>query len=123
VGGNKKTVLLISSLLVVCLSLTAFSPACIAENIHPLTIENQTSQTLQIYVGLEGTEYYTVERYFHSGDVPANQTTTLRNSGIVPTVYNHFLIQARTDTDDVLFSEWYTEDELKDLDWTVVIPP
>lgn len=108
--------------------LLAFSPACIAEKIHPLTIENQTGQTLQIYVGWEDLgdrEDYTVEVYKHIGTVPGQKTVTIGDSHIVPK-YGfdyHFLIEAKTDTDTVLFSKWYTTDELEDLAWKIVIPP
>jgi hypothetical protein len=121
--GNKKTVLLISSLLVACLSLLAFSPACIAEKIHPLTIENQTSQILQIYVGVGDMKDYTVKRYQQIGIVPANKTATIRDSGIVPNFSFDSLIEAKTDTDAVLFSQWYTTDELEEIGWKIVITP
>lgn len=117
--------LLANFLIIVCLLILAFSPACIIEKMHPLTIENQTAQALQIYVGLEGMEDYTVEKYNHIGTVPANKTVTIGDSGIVPS-YGfdyHSLIEAKNDTDNMLFSKWYTTDELEDLDWTIVIPP
>lgn len=120
--GNKKIFLLTGSLIIACISLLVFPQACI-EKTHPLTIENRTGQTLQIYVGLEGIGDYTVERFFYSGDVPAYETVTIRDSGIAPSVYRHFLIEARTDTGAVLFSQWYSRAELGEMDYTVAIPP
>jgi hypothetical protein len=122
--GNKKIFLLTSTLIIACLSLLAFSPACI-EKVHPLTIENQTGQALQIFLGVEGMEDYTIEKYFHIGTIPAHKTVTIGDSGIVPKsgFDYHSLIEAKNDADTVLFSQWYTTDELEEIDWTIVIPP
>jgi hypothetical protein len=120
--GNKKILLLTSSLLIACLSLLVFPPACV-EKIHPLTIENQTSTTLHIYVSAVYRGDNSIDRVYHVGDVLAVQTTTIRDSAIVPNVGYDYLIEAKNDNDDVLFSRLYTIDELEDLDWKIVITP
>jgi hypothetical protein len=90
---------------------------------HPLTIENQTGQALQIYVGWVHGEDDPIEVYNHIGTVPAHKTVTIGDSGIVPNYGFDSLIEAKTDTDDVFFSQLYTIEELEDMDWTIVIPP
>jgi hypothetical protein len=73
------------------------------------SIQNQTNQHLTIYI--------------HDKNL-ANVTpySEVEIKGI-PRIFNHYPIEARNAQGAVIFSRRFTEQELDDMDWIIVIPP
>jgi len=85
------------------------------EPFAPLRIENQTDQTLSIYVRWDGQAYYV-------GDVAAG--AEIKNSNRQILQFSSFPIEARDAQGNLVYSKTYTTVELiEKLDWKVVIPP
>ena len=85
------------------------------EPIAPLRVENQTDQTLSIYVRWHEEAYYV-------GDVAPGEEIKNTNPRILH--LGSFPIEAEDAQGNVVYSKTYTNLELrKELKWKVVIPP
>ena len=84
-----------------------------------IEIDNQTDQTLSIYI----------EELQHS-DVPPGEITEIATMEIWPdpnppwgTEDYQYPIEAKTKDGEVVYSEKFTWQELRDMDYTIAIPP
>jgi hypothetical protein len=113
VRSNRLSLVLLSSLLLI--SLLA-SSACIGDPGSYLTIDNQTDLTLGIFID----ELPTI-------DVPPHERERFSTIIIHPNPDfsddHKYLIEAKTEDGEVVYSEEFTWQELDDMDWTIVIPP
>lgn len=107
---GKRIVLLASSAFLLGTLLSGGGCFCgIVEQIAPIQIQNNTAQTLSIYIS---------ETYI--GDVePGGE---INNSKVW--IRSRFNIEAKNARGEVFFSREFTFDEMEhEIDWKVVIPP
>ena len=110
-SGIRKVLMVGSLLLLLTLSFALLS----CEPVAPLRIENQSDQTLYIYVRWHGQTYYV-------GDVAPGAEIKNNNRQILQ--FSSFPIEATNAQGNVVYSKTYTTLELMEkLDWKVVIPP
>jgi hypothetical protein len=110
---NSKKILL-SVLMLAVVILSPLATAC--EPIAPLRIENQTDQTLSIFV-----RFGTADKYYHLGDVAPGEDIKNKNPGILTS--NVYYLEAKNSQGEIIYSKKYNDLELDKLDWKVVIPP
>jgi len=82
--------------------------ACFGDPAAPIRIENRTDQSLTIFIN-----------DIYVGDVAPG--VEIKNKRV--TFYGEFLIEARDAQGETIHSEKFTYEELKRIDWKVVIPP
>jgi hypothetical protein len=101
------------------LALLLSSSACTCDPGVWIEFNNQTNQILGIYI-----------RGAYEGDVLSGETLRIITIAIwgddsPPWGDGDFkyLIEAKTEDGEVVYSEEFTWQELDDMDWTIVIPP
>jgi hypothetical protein len=101
------------------LALLLSSSACTCDPAVWIEFNNQTDQILRIYIGSA-----------YQDDVSPGQTLRFATMDIwgddsPPWGDGDFLylIEAKTEGDEVVYSEEFTWQELDDMDWTIVITP
>ena len=100
-------------LILVLVTVLVSSSAC--EPYAPLRVQNQTDQTLSIYVVWLDKSYYV-------GDVAPGEEIQNENRNILQ--FSSFPIEAKDAQGNVVYSKTYTGLELRQkLHWTIVIPP
>ncbi len=82
--------------------------ACGERNL-PLQVENRTDIALTIYV-----------QEHEAGSVEPYQSVKVKG---IPGTLTHYLIEAKNDEGEVIYSRKFSTSELHDADWKVVIPP
>jgi hypothetical protein len=75
----------------------------------PIKIENRTNTVITVYV-----------REHEKGNVQPNQIVEIKD---VPGIYSYYLIEAKNNKGDVIYSRNYSASELHDADWKVIILP
>ena len=80
-----------------------------------LKVDNQTDQKLVIFI-----DGYS-QGYIQPGRITEIVTRAIDPLNIYPD--RKYLIEAKTEDGEVVYSEKFTWQELDDMDWTTVIPP
>ena len=80
------------------------------------TVDNKTDQELGIYIDK-----------LHSVDIPPQEVSRFITTSVYPSpdVYpadKKFLIEAKTKSGEVIYTEEYTWQELDDMNWKITIP-
>ena len=115
--SKRLPLVLLSTMLLLFLFISS-ACACIVEPGVDLLINNQTDQTLEIYI--EGDR--TILPKALPGETTKISTMLINPIDIYPDDHK-FLIEAKTEEGEVVYSEEFTWQELDDMDWTIVIPP
>jgi hypothetical protein len=105
------TIVLVSLFLICCSSYDMFVE---------LTIENKTSQTIRIYINEYDNGSPTFQSPYYIGSVSAKSTKIIKKSRILP-VFDSYLIQATTKSGNIIFTKYYTWEELNNLGLDIVI--
>lgn len=93
-------------MVVLLISLTFVSNACF-DPLDPTVIENKTNQNLSIFLNDE-----------HIGDVaPGRQ---IRNKTLL-FGYAKYVVQAKNDRGEIVYSKVFTYEEMKQIKWKVVV--
>jgi hypothetical protein len=114
--SKRLSLILLSAILLI--SLLA-SSACIGDPTVGLSVNNQTDQTVKIFIsGLP--QVYVLPR-----EIKKFETMQIWGDDSPPWGDGDFkyLIEAKTEDGEVVYSEEFTWQELDDMDWTIVIPP
>ena len=107
---NKFFMLISLTLVLIMLSLAV--SACVT-NFYTLSVHNHTDQTLTIYLG-----HYPRGYVINIGDIEAG--AEIRYETLF---FDKYSIEAKNARGEVVYSDNFTWDELRDIDWKVVIPP
>jgi hypothetical protein len=75
----------------------------------PLKIENRTDMTLTIYVQEQ-----------EAGTVKPNSSVNIKG---IPGTLTNYLIEAKKNTGEVIYSNKFSASELQDAGWKVIIKP
>jgi hypothetical protein len=84
--------------------------------IAPIRVENQTDQTLSIYV-----RFGTVNETYHMGDVEAG--SEIKNEHAPIGISSVYYIEAKNIQGEVVYYRKFGGQYLIDADWKIVIPP
>ena len=107
-------IVILSAVLIISL-LT--SSACIGDPTVDLSVNNQTDQTVKIFIsGLP-------QVYVPPGKVEKFATMQILPYSDLSPPDHKYLIEAKTEDGEVVLSEEFTWQELEEIDWTIVIPP
>ena len=102
---NRQKILLVAGVLMILAILLLLTVAC--ERGAPIQVENKTNEVLTVYID----EY-------QIGDVKPNHK--IKND-LVFVGQDWYLIEAYDTRGNVVYSHKFSEDELKEIDWKVVI--
>jgi hypothetical protein len=112
--GKRLSLVILSAILLI--SLLA-SSACIGDPTVGLSVNNQTDQTVKFFIsGLP-------QVYVLPGEIKKFGTMQIPPYSDVAPADQKYLIEAKTEDGEVVYSEEFTWQELDDMDWTIVIPP
>jgi hypothetical protein len=104
---NSKRIFLVVDLILISIMLVSVS-ACIGERIAPIMVQNNTEETLSIFI--DGVCI---------GDVASGEE--IRNDIIWITA--RFVIEARNSQGQIVYKEEITYENMKKIDWKVIISP
>jgi len=111
-------------LLAIILLTTGFAMSCAGccitryELFAPLTVENRTGQTISVFVTIVDMDD---PNTFNIGNVAANKTRKFDDSKILLVDYDKYLIEAKSDAGDTIFSKTFTLDELQESNWKITV--
>jgi hypothetical protein len=114
--GKRLSIVILSAILLVLLLTPS---ACTCDPAVWIEFNNQTDQTLGIFIG--GAYQDDVS----PGETLRFATMAIWGSPNPPWGDGDFkyLVEAKTEDGEVVYSEEFTWQELDDMDWTIVIPP
>jgi hypothetical protein len=111
---------MVTFLIFILVTIQIYGCAGQSEYIAPLTIRNQTTQTIKVYVKGVDDQYDPIL----IGIVAAKKTVRFKDTHVSTMIYSaRYLITAKYETEEVVFSQIYSIDELYKLHWEVTIPP
>jgi hypothetical protein len=121
---NRYSICLVLTLLALILAITGLAVICGSscstryEFFVPLTVENHTGQTISVFVTIVDMDN---PNTFNIGSVAANKTKKFDDSKIVPEAFDKYLIEAKSDAGDTIFSKTFTTDELQESKWKITM--
>jgi hypothetical protein len=115
---------LVFGLLAIILVTTGLAVSCVSccgtryEFFAPLTVENRTGQTISVFVTIVDMDD---PNTFNIGNVAANKTRKFDDSKILLVAYDKYLIEAKSDAGDTIFSKTFTLAELQESKWKITV--
>ena len=113
---NTKVVIIYSIMIIMLLIIGCCSTRY--EYFIPLAVENRTGQTISVFVTIVDMDD---PNTFNIGNIAANKTRKFDDSRIAPAFFDKYLIEAKSDDGDTIFSKTFTTDELQESKWKITV--